>query len=145
MNTTVMNLETLAVTEYTTALTGVSGDYQATAAGVAKVGGTTDAGAVFPSSLTFGLTLGASSRLQRPRMLYAYHTGGAGLSATVEDSQGNVFEYENQQRTNRVARFALGRGIRDGYLKFGLKADGSEAFTLDKVEFDTDASANRRI
>jgi hypothetical protein len=145
MNTIVLNLETLAVTEHDRALTGVAGDYQATATGVEKAEGDADDDAPITAALTFGLNLTPSTRLQRPRYLYAHHSGGAGLSATVEDSQGNVYEYTQQQRTLRTARFALGRGIRDGYLKFGLNNTGDEPFTLDRVEFDTDTSTNRRI
>lgn len=145
MNTIVLNLETLAVTEHDRALTGVAGEYQATVTGVEKAEGSADDGAVITSALTFGLNLSASTKLQRPRFLYAHHSGGAGLSATVEDSQGNAYEYTAQQRNMRTARFALGRGIRDGYLKFGLNAAGDEPFTLDRVEFDTDISTNRRI
>lgn len=145
MNTIVLNLETLAVTEHDHALTGVAGEYQATVTGVEKAEGSADDGVAITSALTFGLNLSANAKLQRPRFLYAHHSGGAGLSATVEDSQGNAYEYAAQQRTLRTARFALGRGIRDGYLKFGLNNTGDEPFTLDRVEFDTDVSANRRI
>lgn len=145
MNTIVLNLETLAVTEHDRALTGVAGEYQATATGVEKAEGSADGVAPITSTLTFGLNLSASAKLQRPRFLYAHHSGGAGLSATVEDSQGNAYEYASQQRNMRTARFALGRGIRDGYLKFGLNNTGDEPFTLDRVEFDTDVSTNRRI
>lgn len=145
MNTIVLNLETLAVTEHDRALTGVAGEYQATITGVEKAEGSTDGVAPITSTLTFGLNLSANAKLQRPRFLYAHHSGGAGLSATVEDSQGNTYEYASQQRTLRTARFALGRGIRDGYLKFGLNNTGDEPFTLDRVEFDTEVSTNRRI
>ncbi len=47
MNTTVLNLETLAVTEYTTPFTGISDDFECTATGMFKVEGDKDDGVNF--------------------------------------------------------------------------------------------------
>ncbi len=145
MNTLVLNLENLAATEYTTPFTGLAGNYEATATGVYAAGGTEDDGVAFASGISFGMKLTGSARKQHPRYLYIYHTGEPVLTATITDSGGVSHSYDEAHRTDRAGRFTLGRGFRDNYLAVGLTSDGSDAFAIDKIEFDADVSANRRI
>lgn len=144
MNTTVLNLDSLAVTEYTTPFTGLSGAYEATADGVFQAGGTTDDGTAITWTAQFGLTLGEKARLQSPRYTYVHCDNSDGMSATVVSTSGS-YEYGKPQRHRRASRFTLGRGVRDSYLQMGVKATSLTAITVDTIEFETGASANRRM
>lgn len=145
MNTTVFNLENLAVTEYTPQYTGISGDYEATSAGVFKVGGILDVAAKIVSSFSFGLAMADSTRQRRARYLYAHGTGGVDMTTQVTDGKGNTYSYTAVQRHGRAARFVLGAGLRDPYLKFSLTNPGTEALTIDRLDFEASESTNRRM
>lgn len=145
MNTTVFNLENLAVTEYTTPFTGLSGDFEATAAGVYAVGGMLDDAAKIASSFAFGLSMKESSRQRRAKYLYVFGTGGVDMTTDVTDGRGDTYNYTAVQRHGRAARFVLGAGLRDNYLKFALNNPGTEALTVDRLEFETPESVNRRM
>ncbi len=145
MNTLVMNLDNLAVTEYTTALTGLSGDYETTTAGVFKVNGSLDVAAKIASSFTFGLLIPDTTRLRRAKYIYIHGTGGLEMTATITDSAGNTYAYDSIFRHGRAARFTLGAGIRDGYLKVTLASAGDAPFIIDRISFETPESDNRRL
>ena len=145
MNTTVLNLETLAVTEYTTPFTGISDDFECTATGLFKVGGDTDDGVDFEPSFAFGLLLPESGRLRRTKYLYLHGTGDLGMTAMVTDGRGNAYSYDALFRHGRAARFTLGAGLRDGYLKVAVRSAGSAPFIIDRASFETAESTNRRL
>lgn len=145
MNTTVLNLESLAVTEYTTPFTGVSDDFECTATGLFKVGGDTDNGVAITPSFSFGLLLSESGRLRRAKYLYLHGTGDLGMTATVTDGRGNSYSYDALFRHGRASRFTLGAGLRDGYLKIAVSSAGSAPFIIDRASFETSESTNRRL
>lgn len=150
MNTLVMNLDNLAVTEYTSQLTGISGDYEAMADGVFLVGGIRDVNAAntsakIVSSFSFGLALTESARQRRAKYLYLHGTGGVDMTTTVTDGKANAYTYTAVQRHGRAARFVLGGGLRDNYLKFSVTNPGTEALSIDRLEFETPESTNRRM
>lgn len=145
MNTTVFNLETLAVTEYTTLFTGVSDDFECTATGLFKVEGDTDDGVQFTPSFALGLLIPESTRLRRAKYLYLHGTGDLGMTATITDAQGVSHSYDSLFRHGRAARFTLGAGIREGYLKVSLQSAGSAPFIIDRIAFETPESVNRRL
>ena len=145
MNTTVFNLETLAVTEYSTPFTGVSDDFECTADGLFKVGGNTDDGVAITPSFAFGMLILESTRLRRAKYLYVHGTGGLAMTATVTDGQGDTYSYDSLFRHGRAARFTLGAGIREGYLKVALRSAGDLPFIIDRLSFETPESVNRRL
>lgn len=145
MNTTVFNLETLAVTEYTTPFTGISDDFECTATGMFKVEGDKDDGVQFTPSFALGLLIPESTRLRRAKYLYLHGTGDLGMIATVTDAQGVSYRYDALFRHGRAARFTLGAGIRQGYLQVSLQSVGSAPFIIDRVSFETPESVNRRL
>lgn len=145
MNTTVFSLENLAVTEYTTPFTGISGDFESTAAGVYAVGGTTDDEEPIASSFAFGLSMMDSTRQRRAKYLYIHGTGGVDMTADVTDGRDNTYSYTAVQRHGRAARFVLGAGLRDSYLKFTINNPGTEALAVDRLDFETPESVNRRM
>ena len=83
MNTLVLHTDSLAVTEYDTPFTGLSGDFEATADGLFSVGSTLDDTARIPVTATFGMPLTSSKNRQRPQYLYVFGTGLKGLKTTV--------------------------------------------------------------
>lgn len=145
MNTIVMNLENLAVTEYTPAATGLSGDYETTAAGLTKVGGLLDGAAKVLPSVTFGMALGNGARRSVPRYLYLFGTGLDGMAATVRTNDGTAHRYTAMMRHERAARFVLGRGIRDNYLQLKIDGGGRAALVIDQAEFVTNESTQRSL
>lgn len=145
MNTTVFNLESLAVTEYSTLFTGISNDFECTATGLFKVEGDTDDGVAFTPSFSFGMLISESTRLRRAKYLYLHGTGGLGMAATVTDGQGVSYSYDSLFRHGRAARFTLGAGIRQGYLKVALQSAGDLPFIIDRISIETPESVNRRL
>lgn len=145
MNTLVFNLDNLAVTEYTTPFTGLSGNYESTTEGVFAVGGLLDDQAQFVSTFALPLTLSGSGRQQRAQYLYLHGTGTEGASATIRDGGGGVYTYRVQPRHEKVSRFVLGAGIRDNYLSAEMSFPGSKPVSIDRFEFETAESANRRM
>lgn len=142
MNTIVFNLSTLGVTEYTAALTGISGDYETTSAGLHRVSESVDPVA---ATVSFGAKLGAGGRLVRSKYLYLFGAGLDGFSALVADTKGNSYEYPLQMRHSDAARFVLGAGIRDNYLSVTLRRESAEPLRLDRLEFETLVASTRRL
>ena len=146
MNTTVLNLDTLAVTEYTPVLTGLSNTYEATADGVLKVGGATDEGsAKVAASFTLGLTLSPSGKQRRPKYLYLQGSNLGGATAVVTDNKGGSYTYTALQRHAGAARFVLGGGIRDNYLNLTVRLLNALPVSIDRLEFETFDSTTRRM
>lgn len=145
MNTLVLNLESLAVTEYTPQFTGLAGDFEATAAGLAQVGGLLDDTARVTPSVTFGMALEAGARRSAPRYLYLFGTGLDGSTATVLTNDGGEYRYTAMTRHDRAARFSLGRGIKDNYLQLKIEGNGRVALTIDQADFVTNEAVQRRL
>jgi hypothetical protein len=145
MNTLVFNLDNLAVTEYTTPFTGLSGDFESTADGAFKVGGTLDDQAKIVSGFALGLALEASGKQHRAEYLYLHGTGTESASATILDGKGSSFKYTAQPRHAQVSRFVLGRGIRDNYLTVAMSLPGTKPVSIDRLEFEGPESATRRM
>lgn len=144
MNTLVLNLETLAASEYTVPFTGLAGDFESTSAGLFEVGGALDAGAKIPLRVTFGTQLDSASRRQRAKYLYVYGENIEDLQTTVSDTRGNEYTYFSAQHDN-AARFILGAGIRDNYLTFDLQRASASGMVVDRIEFEPVLSGTRRM
>lgn len=144
MNTIVLHTDSLAVTEYSTEFTGLSGDYEATADGLYQVGGVLDDETSIPITATFGMPLTAGMKRQRAEYLYVFGTGVRGLRASVITTD-KTYTYSGYERHDRAVRFELGKGIRDNYLQFRLTSAGAEAVAIDSVDFRTIESATRRL
>lgn len=145
MTTIVLHCDSLAVTEYADDYTGLAGDYEATAAGVHRVGGALDGTSKIASTITFGLSLASDDgRRQRPRQMLVHGTGLTAMQARVTDSQDISYTYDNAQVHGRACRFKLGKGLRDNYLQVSLLSSGP-AFVIDRVEFDSIVADQRRL
>jgi hypothetical protein len=142
MNTIVFNLGTLAVTEYTPVLTGISDNFEAAADGIYKQSGTE----AITSVVTMGLDL--SETRQHPRYVYVAGTNLGSPTVgtvTISDSGGASYSYANSKVHDRIARFELGRGLRDNYLSASLQIVGSTEVVIDEIEFVAGASNKRRL
>lgn len=145
MSTIVLHCDSLAVTEYSDDFTGLAGDFEATDAGVHEAGGALDGTAKIASTVTFGLDLAdEQGRRQRPRQVVLHGTGLSAMQVRVTDSQDLSYTYDNAQIHDRVARFKLGKGLRDNYLQVTLLS-AEPAFVVDRVEFDPIVAAQRRL
>ena len=145
MSTIVLHCDSLAVTEYADDFTGLAGDYEATAAGVHRVGGALDGTAKIASTVAFGLSLAdAQARQQRPRQVVVHGTGLEALIVRVTDTEDGSHSYEAKQIHKRAARVKLGKGLRDNYLQISLLS-ADPAFVIDRVEFDPIIAKQRRL
>jgi len=147
MSTIVLHCDSLAVTEYADDFTGLAGDYEATADGVHEVGGTVDGAAVakIASTVTFGLSLpDEQGRQQRAKQVLVHGTGLSAMRVRVTDTEEVSYSYDATQIHRRVARFKLGKGLRDNYLQISLLS-ADPAFVIDRVEFDPIVAAQRRL
>jgi hypothetical protein len=146
VNTLVFSLETLAVTEYTTAFTGLSGDIECVAGGVCQVGTDKDLGVNIVSAVSFGLALNdGRGAQQRPQHLYVHGNEVRQLRASVSSAGGHEYSYSANHWRERVVRFNLGKGLRAAYLKFGLTNSGYLPFVIDSIDFEPVASGQRRL
>lgn len=145
MSTLCLNLGNLAVTEYSTDFTGLAGDTECTVDGVFLAGGETDNDARIPTLAEFGLLLGDGARRQRAQYVYVHGESSGNVKARVTDSRGNSYSYGSAAVHDRTRRFVLGRGIRDNYLKVALVGTGANVLAIDRIEFETAVSSNRRL
>ena len=141
MNTIVFNLGTLAVTEYTPALTGVSGEFEAAADGIYKQSGT--------ETVTASVTTGKPLSPTREHTRYVYvagtNLGAATPTVTVTDSGGASYNYASSKTNDHITRFELGRGLRDTYLDVSLQLISSNEVVIDEIEFVADKTQKRRL
>lgn len=144
MNTIVMNLQNLAVTEHTVARTGLAGSLETSADGVYLAGGSSDDGAKITVSFSLGSPLQSSSARQRPRYLYLYGPNLSDATVDIGDTRGASYTYYGQTHDN-VTRFVLGRGLRDNYLLVRVRRSSAAETVVDRLEFEADASATRRM
>lgn len=142
MTTIVFSLKSGAVTEFDLPLTGIDGSFETDSAGVYKISGTESV----TSTVAWGMNL--SDLRQRPRYLYLFGTnlGGASVvSLNVANSAGANYTYSLQMVHDRVARFEIGRGIRDNYLDMTLTMQSALPITIDAMDDKRDTSTNRRL
>lgn len=142
MNTLVMNLTTLGVTEYDAACTGISGDFEASSEGLFKLAETPDPRR---ASWAFGLQLEKEGRQQRPKYLYLFGQGLDGIEADVADTRGNTYTYPLNMRHDNVGRIQFGQGIRDNYLQVTVARESTEPLLIDRLELDMLTSSTRRL
>ena len=145
MNAVVLSLETLAVTEYDSPYTGVSGRFETDLGGLHVLDATDDNGVPIGSGFTFGLELTGETSQRRAEYLYVHGAGVQALESAVTDSRGVVYPYSAIQRHDRVARFKFGRGIRDSHLQYGLACAGEQPYAIDRVSFETLEPLARRM
>ena len=144
MNTLVMNLQNLAVTEHTAARTGMSGALDTSDSGVYLTGGTADDGGRIYTTFSLGTPLNGDSTRQRARRLYLYGSGLSTAIAHVSDSKGASYQYAGGTH-DRATRFLLGRGLRDNYLAVKVSQLSAAATVIDRLEFEADTAASRRM
>ncbi len=142
MNSIVLNLRTLAVTEADPSLTGIDGPFETAADGVYKTGGEE----AVTGTVSWGMNL--SELRQRPKYLYLFgtnlkHAGPAQL--TVNDAAGKGYTYRMAAVHERVGRFEIGRGIRDNYLGMTLVLQSTKQIVIDAIDDQRERSINRRL
>lgn len=146
MNTIVLNLGNLAVTEYTATCTGVSEDFEVSSTGLYKVGGTKDGDAVFTPAWTFGLELEPAAKRRQPKYIYLHGKGNKGVKARVRGGQTDIdFSYDFQPGHGLAGRFVLGSGIKDSALKLSFTRLVEGAFEVTRIELVDYDSTNRRL
>lgn len=145
MNTIVLNLENLGVTEYSGAFTGLAGDFETLSAGLALVGGLKDDAALVVPSVTFSMALEANGRRLTPHYVYVFGQGADEAAATVTTSAGVAHSYRSSMVHDRAVRFVLGKGLRDNYLQLKIAGTGRAALSIDQLEFVTTQSDHRRL
>jgi hypothetical protein len=143
MSAIVFHCSALGVTEYVQDFTGLAGDFEATAGGVFRADGTTDAGTLIAASATIGINTEQSALKRVPMSAYVQADGGE-LAATVRTPAG-AWSYAQQFLSGRTRRFIFGRGIRDSYLGFELTNVDGDSFRIDRIEINTRDSAQRKV
>ncbi len=109
--------------------------YGVNAAGIAKIGGTTDDGAAITATVDFGsLNFGSGNRKSLP---YVY----VGMSSTGKtvlkvESDGSTYYYAARDATEQMKthRFEPGRGLRSTFYGLSIISDG-KAFDLHNIDF----------
>lgn len=144
MNTLVMNLQNLAVTEHTVPRTGLAGTLETSDDGVFLAGGDSDDGAKVTVSFELGAPLGTNSFRQRPRYLYLFGLNLGDAVVEASDTRGTSYQYYGSTH-DRATRFVLGRGLRDNYLFVKVQRGGTKGTIIDRLEFEADASTTRRM
>ena len=145
MNTIVLNLGNLAVTEYTAACTGVAGDYEAAPTGLHKVGGTLDHNTVFTRAWSFGLDMEAQARRRHAKYVYLHGTGNDDLTLRVRGGESAIdYTYEIQPGRGLASRFVLGSGVKDSALQLSFSRATEGAFMVNRIELVDYNSTNRR-
>ena len=146
MNTIVMNLGNLAVTEYTAPCTGVCGDYEAAPDGVHEVGGTLDHETVFTPAWSFGLDMEPAARRRHAKYVYVHGTGNdENLQLRVRGAVSSIdYTYDLATGRGHASRFVLGGGIKDSSLKLSFSRSTEGAFMVNRIELVDFMSVNRR-
>lgn len=145
MNTIVCNTLTGAVSEYTRhAFQSITPTHGGSASGLYAFGGDTDAGLPIVTSLRLPPTLRESTLKKHLGMVYLSMQGSGTAMFTVRGAQ-EQWSYGFPLRASGQTRCAVGRGIRENYLGFGLSTPSGQQFTLDRIEVLTLESKTRRI
>lgn len=142
----VLNTLTGAVSEYTRhAFHSLTPTHAGAATGLYEFGGDTDDGLPIVSSIRLPATLRESTLKKHLSMVYVSMQGQGEAQLTVHGPGATQWDYGFPLRTSGQTRCAVGRGIRENYLGFGLGNPDGQAFTLDRVEVLVHESKNRRV
>lgn len=146
MNTIICNTLTSAVSEYTRHnFHSITPTHAGSATGLYEFGGDTDDGLPIVSSIRLPSTLRESTLKKCIGMVYLSMQGQGEAQLTVHGPGAAQWDYAFPLRASGQARCAVGRGIRENYLGFGLSNPDGQAFTLDRVEVLAHESKNRRV
>lgn len=145
MNTMVVDLQTLSVTEQTPPCTGVAGDVECSDEGVYTPDGASTE--VVPAAIEFGVDMvDPNGRRQRPKYLYLAGQKMNALKCTVRAvGSDKSFSYFPQMTHDRTMRYVLGAGIRDTHLAFSLQSTAAGPFTIERLSFESFTSTTRRL
>ena len=146
MNAVICNTLTGAVTEYTRhEFHSITPTHAGSATGLYEFGSDTDDGLPIVANIQLPATLRESTLKKHIGMVYLSMQGLGEAQLTVHGPGATRWDYAFPLRASGQARCAVGRGIRENYLGFGLSNPGGQAFTLDRVEVLTHASKTRRV
>lgn len=146
MSALICNTLTGAVSEYMRhAFHSITPTHGGSATGLYEFGGDTDDGLPIVSSIRLPATLRESTLKKHIGMVYLSMQGQGEAQLTVHGPGATQWDYAFPLRASGQARCAVGRGIRENYLGFGLSNPEGQAFTLDRVEVLTHASSTRRV
>ena len=146
MNTMVLSLSSLVTTEATASVTGLCDRFETDATGVHLVGGNTDNAAAIATSFETGMPLAAGAKQTRPDYLYLHGTGIPTTAAvTITTGEGGPFAQGSPMIHGRATRFALGRGIRSGYMKVAVSMNVKTPAVIDALSLETTSSTTRRM
>jgi hypothetical protein len=141
MNTIVFHFSSAGVTEYSQPLTGVSGDFSATADGIQKVSEQADAPV---GSFTVPIGSADSAKKRSPICAHVMGQGEGIIQCAVQTTLGEN-TYMSLVNSGRQRKIVFGRGIRDNYLGFEFSNPGGDKFKIDQIDLTVNTSTTRRI
>lgn len=146
MTTIVLNLATLAVTEYDWTFRALCETHAGSDAGLFALGGDDDAGVPIDASFATGVTLRDGSLKNGIDGVYFTMTADPGaLGQLVVYGQQESWSYPFEVDPDGVSRGVAGKGIRENLLGFGFQnLDGAD-FAITRMEVRTTQSKQRRI
>lgn len=145
MNTIVCNTLTGAVSEYTRHnFQSITPTHGGSASGLYRFGGETDDGLPIISSLKLPPTLRENTLKTYLDTVYISMTGEGSAVFTVFGKTED-WAYPFPLISSGQTRCVPGKGIRENYLGFGLSTPEGQAFTLDRIEVNTQKSNTRRV
>lgn len=146
MNTIICNTLTSAVSEYTRHdFHSLTPTHAGSATGLYEFGGDADVDLPIVSSIRLPSTLRESTLKKHIGMVYLSMQGDGEAQLTVHGPGAAQWDYTFPLRPSGQTRCAVGRGIRENYLGFGLSNPDGHPFTLDRVEVLAHASSTRRV
>ncbi|MDD2711288.1 MAG: hypothetical protein PHU77_00070 [Simplicispira sp.] len=146
MNAVVCNTLTGAVSEYSRyAFHSITPTHAGSATGLYEFGGDSDDGLPIVSSIRLPATLRESTLKKHIGMVYLSMRGQGEAQLTVRGPGAAQWDYAFPLRSSGQTRCAVGRGIRENYLGFGLGNPDGQTFTLDRVEVLAHTSSTRRV
>lgn len=145
MNAIILNTLTGAVSEYTNhAVNSISPNYAGSQAGLRRMGGNTDAGALIVSNVVTGKKLWGTSLKKFLSVVYL-SLQCRGPSRLTVYGASDSWSYAVPAQTTGQARCLTGRGIRENYLALGFSNPDGSDFRLDQIEAPLSPSTTRRI
>lgn len=144
MSTIVLNTATGAVTEYDWAFDSITRTRAGGAAGLASLGGDTDAGAPIAAHFLTGKPDGGGKMLT-PVGAFVTASRGEGGGSLIVQGRSASWEYAGDSRDSRISRHKPGRGIREPRLGFGYRNAAGADFAIERIDVEIAESTTRRV
>jgi hypothetical protein len=144
MTAIVLNTATGAVTEYDWTFQSMTDARAGGNAGLATLGGDTDAGAAISAQFLTGKPDGGGKMLG-VQSVFVAAARGTGDGTLIVQGASASWEYAVAARASTIAKAKPGKGIREPRLGFGYRNTAGADFALDHIEAEIVESKTRRV